>query len=264
MNPRPPPLVSVLLPVYNNMAYLREAISSMLTQTLGDLECVIFDDGSTEPVWQVVETFADPRIVHVRNPTNMGLAAALNCCLDVARGRYFARMDSDDISMPTRLEEELALFTAGVGLVSCWGYTVTADGQRIPPAEDPYLFTRIRVSNAAIRQNITQGNLLLGAASIFPRDVFERIGYFDEELALAEDYNYWLRILQHYEVAVVPKELYQRRHHANNMSHWQRFSRQIDYAELSRQRARQFPTVTHRPISRPEAPNIINSAYQPA
>ena len=253
MHPRHTPLVSVLLPVYNNMAYLGEAISSMLTQTVDDLECIILDDGSTEPVWQVIETFTDPRIVHVRQPTNMGLAAALNCCLDVARGRYFARMDSDDISMPTRLEEELALFTAGVGLVSCWGYTVSADGQRIPPAEDPYLFSRIRVSNEAIRQNIAQGNLLLGAASIFPREVFERIGYFDEELALAEDYNYWLRILQHYEVAVVPKELYQRRRHANNMSYWQRFSRQVDYAALSRERARLLPTISRRPFSWPEA-----------
>jgi glycosyltransferase involved in cell wall biosynthesis len=256
----PPPLVSVLLPVYNNMAYLSDAISSILTQTVDDLECIIFDDGSTEPVWQVIETFTDPRLVLVRHPTNRGLAAALNFSLDVARGRYFARMDSDDVSLPTRLEEQLALFTAGVGLVSCWGYTVTADGQRVPPAEDPYLFTRIRVSNDAIRQNITQGNLILGAASVFPREVFERIGYFDEELVLAEDYNYWLRILQHYEVAVVPQELYQRRRHANNMSHWQRFSSQIDYAELGRQRARQFPTITQRPISRPAAPRISDEA----
>jgi glycosyltransferase involved in cell wall biosynthesis len=253
----PPPLVSILLPVYNNMAYLGEAISSILTQTVDDWECIIFDDGSTEPVWQVIETFTDPRLVYMRHPTNQGLAAALNCSLDVARGRYFARMDSDDVSLPTRLEEQLALFTAGIGLVSCWGYTVTADGQRVPPAEDSYLFTRIRVSNASIRQNITQGNLILGPASVFPRQVFERIGYFDEKLVFAEDHNYWLRILQHYEVAVVPQELYQYRRHANNMSKWQRFSPQIDHAELAQQRARQFPTITHRPISRPAATRII-------
>ena len=162
-------------------------------------------------------------------------------------------MDSDDVSLPTRLEAELALCTPGVGLVSCWGYTVTASGQRLPPAEDAYLCTRIRVSNAEIRQRIGQGNLILGAASLFPRAVFEHIGYFDEELVLAEGYNYWLRILQHYEVAVVPQELYQRRRHAHNMSHWPRFSRQIDYAALSRERARQFPTIPQRPRHRHEA-----------
>jgi glycosyltransferase involved in cell wall biosynthesis len=248
------PLISVLMPVYNNAAFLGQSIRSILDQTFEDFELIILDDGSTEPVWDVIDTFQDPRLVRLRHPTNVGLPGSLNHCLDAARGTYFARQDSDDVSLPTRFDSQVPLFRDGVGLVSCWGYTVNADGQRVPTSEDSYLFSRIRVSNEMIRGNIGMGNFVLGAASIFRREVFECIGYYDEALLLAEDYNYWIRLLQHFDVAIVRQELYERRRHDQNMRHWARLQRDFSFADLARERAKQFPEIKHRLHNWPDVP----------
>src|SRR5579859_2675921 len=103
------PLVSVAMPVYNAQRYLAQAVDSILAQSFKDFEFIIIDDGSTDSSTEILRKYeaADPRIRLFSRP-NTGLTIALNEALGYARGRYLARMDSDDVSLPRRLEKQVA------------------------------------------------------------------------------------------------------------------------------------------------------------
>ncbi len=101
------PSISVLFPVYNcEIPYLRKAIESILSQSFRDFEFLILDDGSTNDLKSVIEEYQkdDPRIVYIREEEHHGLAYGLNKLVALANGKYLARMDADDISVPTRFE----------------------------------------------------------------------------------------------------------------------------------------------------------------
>jgi len=99
-----PPLVSVLLPVFNGESLIRGAIDSILAQTFRDFELIVVDDGSTDGTAAVLSEYRDPRVILLRHERNRGLIAALNTGLAVARGDYVARHDADDLSVPERLQ----------------------------------------------------------------------------------------------------------------------------------------------------------------
>ena len=101
--------ISVIMGIYNCALYLQEALDSLYAQTYQDFKVILCDDGSKDDTYQVAKLYADKynNIVLVRNERNMGLNYTLNHCLEYADTEYIARMDGDDISLPTRFEEEV-------------------------------------------------------------------------------------------------------------------------------------------------------------
>ncbi|OCC15884.1 Glycosyl transferase, group 2 family protein [Dissulfuribacter thermophilus] len=97
--------ISVVMSVFNGQRYLREAIDSILDQSFADFEFIIIDDGSTDNTSKIILSYTDPRIRFIKQK-NMGLAAALNRGIKLSNGKYIARMDADDISLPCRLEKQ--------------------------------------------------------------------------------------------------------------------------------------------------------------
>lgn len=106
------PLVSIALPAWNSAATLRAAIASIRWQTLPSWELLVMDDGSTDDTPAIVRAAGDERVVLQADGRHAGLATRLNQAIDLARGRYFARMDADDIAYPQRLETQLAYLEA--------------------------------------------------------------------------------------------------------------------------------------------------------
>ena len=104
------PKVSVLMSVYNGERYLSESVESILDQTYSDFEFIIVDDASEDGTWQMLTTYVgrDSRIVLIRNKENIGLTRSLNKGLALARGKYIARQDADDVSVPERLAKQVA------------------------------------------------------------------------------------------------------------------------------------------------------------
>ncbi|MDQ3047217.1 MAG: glycosyltransferase [Bacteroidota bacterium] len=100
------PSVSVLMPVYNGEQFLREAIDSILGQTWKNFEFIIINDGSTDGSEEIILSYKDNRIVYLKNEINLGLIATLNKGLSIAKGKYIARMDADDVSLPERFAEQ--------------------------------------------------------------------------------------------------------------------------------------------------------------
>ncbi len=100
------PKITVLMSVYNGEKYLRNAVGSILNQTITDFEFIIINDGSTDGSREILESYNDDRIVLI-NQNNTGLTKALNKGLSLARGEYVARIDADDSANPARLEKQL-------------------------------------------------------------------------------------------------------------------------------------------------------------
>lgn len=103
------PLLTVAMPIFNAGHHLRLAVLSIVCQSFGDWELLLIDDGSTDNAVESLSDIEDPRIRIIRDGLNKGLAARLNEAIDMARGRYFARMDQDDVSYPERFAQQLAL-----------------------------------------------------------------------------------------------------------------------------------------------------------
>lgn len=103
------PLVTIAMPIYNAGPYLRMAVLSMVQQTYQNWELLLVDDGSTDSALQSIKDLLDPRIRIFQDRINKGLAVRLNECIDLAKGKYIARMDQDDVSFPERLARQVAM-----------------------------------------------------------------------------------------------------------------------------------------------------------
>lgn len=184
------PLVSVITPAYNVERWIREAVSSALGQSIGDLEVLVVDDGSRDRTAALVEELAasDPRVRLLRT-RNRGVSAARNAALAVASGEFLALLDGDDVWDARFLEEQLAVFRtrpeADVVIGNARELGGPRDGQPSRPSPDP----RAEPGLAAIIADETAVFIM----SVFKRRVYERIGGFDESLRTNEDYEYWLR-----------------------------------------------------------------------
>jgi len=103
------PLVSVVMPAFNAEKYIPEAIESILNQTFKDFEFIIIDDGSSDRTWEIIQEFAkkDERIVPVKNEVNINVSQTRNKGINLAKGKYIVWADSDDISLPQRIEKQI-------------------------------------------------------------------------------------------------------------------------------------------------------------
>jgi glycosyltransferase involved in cell wall biosynthesis len=130
------PLLTVLMPVFNAEKYLYEAIESILQQTFTDFEFLIIDDGSTDSSAEIIKSFNDPRINFIQNLVNVGVSETLNKGIGLSNTELIARMDSDDICYPERLQKqydhfqtdpECALLSASARVISATGGFVRID-----------------------------------------------------------------------------------------------------------------------------------------
>lgn len=198
--------VSVVMPVRNGERYLREAIDSMLAQTFRDFELLIVDDGSTDRSAAIGQVVADPRVRLVRQEP-LGLVEALRRGLAETSAPLIARMDADDVSLPTRLERQLEALGDGVALVGCGFEAIDADGRSteswLLPADDPALRRRL-----LLRNPFAHGSVL------FRRDAIARAGGYRSDYGANEDYDLWRRVARDWRLAAVPEVLYRYREHA--------------------------------------------------
>ncbi len=187
------PLFSVVIPTYDRPGLLREAVASVLDQTIGDLECIVVDDAGPRPA----EGFSDPRVRIIRRDVNGGEPAARNAGLDAAAGRYVTFLDDDDVYAPERLEIALAgLDRAPVALCRRSGFDGTVGGNRD--------------LNGNLHARLLEGMTPhLGQVAI-ERALAPR---FDEAFAALSDVDWLLRVAERHEVATVPRVGFRYRQH---------------------------------------------------
>ena len=201
------PLVSVLMPVYKTAPYLREAMDSMLCQTFKDFELIVLNDCSPDNAEEILDAYDDSRIVRYKGENNVGLSNVLNVGIGMARGKYIARMDSDDISLPNRLQIQVDYLEAQseIDLVSV--------GMQLFGAKESVW---IRERNPEkVKIEALFHSPVLHASSMWRKDSFERHGLrFRQEMVPAEDYDLWTRaMLKGLKLVNLPEVLYEYRIH---------------------------------------------------
>ncbi|HWT81645.1 MAG TPA: glycosyltransferase, partial [Candidatus Methylomirabilis sp.] len=199
----PRPRVSIIMPVYNEERYVRQAVDSILQQTVSDFEFVILDDGSTDRTLEILQSYRDPRIRLVTQ-ANSGLTASLNRCLPLVSGQYIARMDGNDISHPDRLESQADFLDSHpqIGLLGAAFLQVNQEGVAVKVYTYP-------IADPSIRQALWSDCPFCHSLVMFRRECIDRVGGYRERIGPAEDYDLWFRISERFMLANLPRPLHQ-------------------------------------------------------
>ena len=216
-NPSVAPQVSVFMASYNGAAFVEQAIRSVLTQTLRDLELVIVDDGSAEPVLAILRRLAaeDARIKLVESAHN-GQIGALNQALRLCRGTFIARLDHDDVCVPRRLERQVAYLQAHPGVAAVGGEMefMDAAGRAIEQKRrDP--LKRVRHAPLAFppKQVFVSGSTLMAR-----KTAWDQTGGFRPEFKAAEDRDICWLLARVGPVVRLPEIAVRYRMHDTNLS----------------------------------------------
>jgi glycosyltransferase involved in cell wall biosynthesis len=201
------PRVSIVLPTYNGARYLRQSLDSCLSQTYRNIELIVVDDGSSDQTPQIVNSYEDPRLRYVRHPRNKGLPTALNTGFDRATGDYLTWTSDDNMFLPDAVEKMVRFAEAGHhAFVFC----------------DYYRFTGADTSLGTVRVALPDDPPLdkdnyIGYCFLYSREVRDRVGDYDPNTRLAEDYDYWIRISKQFPLTHLNEPLYLTRFHDKSL-----------------------------------------------
>ena len=219
--------LSVLMPVFNAEKYLQEAIESILNQTFVDFEFIIINDGSTDGSKNIILSCSDSRIRYVENETNLGLIPTLNKGLGLCSGKYIARMDADDISLPDRLERQYRFMEKhpDIGVCGTWAKVIDAHNTvkgKIVNQTHP-LFVSIHLLFSV---PLAHPSCFIRTA-ILPKHPYR-------EVPAAEDYDLWCRLNEGTRMANIPAFLLHYRWHESNVSNEQKQMQEENKVQIIR------------------------------
>jgi hypothetical protein len=208
------PLVSVVMVACNVDRFLAEAVESILAQTFSDFEFIVVDYGSTDGSKGIISYYAekDPR-VRMHNIPHCGLGNARNAACSLARGRYIALMDADDVALPQRLQLEVGFMEKhpSIGLLGGGVQWINAEGRALYISCHPIDDTELRKAMVTYCP-FWQPTVLLR------REAFVRTGGYRDAFAPAEDYDLWLRVTEHYRCANLEDVVLKYRIHPHQVS----------------------------------------------
>lgn len=203
------PLVSVVIPTLNAERYLRRALISMLEQTMFEQEIIVIDGGSKDATLEIVKSFKDERIRVIEDQSKKGIAASLNLGIKSARGKYIARMDADDISLPGRLAAQFKFLEANPEFSACgsWAQTIQNSSGVLRPYANP---------------DILECSLLTSTPFVHPsmmwraEDFDSNQLWYDESYTANEDFELWQRASKNVKFSNVTQPLLCYRMHDSN------------------------------------------------
>jgi len=217
--------VSIVLPTHNGSAYLKEALESCLHQTHHDLELILVDDCSSDDTPVIIDGVSDPRVKRVHNQHNQGLARSLNIGFRLASGKYLTWTSDDNLYEPTAIQVMASYLDEHpeVGLVYADYWNIDAQGKVIAPG-------RLAPPTALVEYNC------VNACFLYRREVLDQTGDYDPDTALAEDYDYWLRVSARFRLAWLQTPLYYYRRHSSSLTNRHGFEAQQRAVEAVRVR----------------------------
>lgn len=207
------PQISVIMPAYNAENYIGDAIESILKQTFTNFEFIIINDGSTDNTKRIIRTYNDSRIILLENEKNRGIVKTLNRGLNVAKGKFIARMDADDIAIPERLEiqknyleehPEIAVLGTGIQVfgngIESYDRIFTTNSDQL---KAELIFNScIAHPTVMIRKSVLDENKL----------------HYDERCVGAEDYFLWWELSKKAKIATLPNILHKYRIHGKQVT----------------------------------------------
>lgn len=195
--------VTVVVPVYGGELTLTEALCSILAQNLSGIEVIVLDDGSTDASFRIAKEIEDDRLIVLQH-ANRGLAATLNRGSSLAKGRYVARQDQDDLVLAGRLEKQFAFLEAhpDVAMVGTWAQIYSGN---IPTQR----YHRHPCSSEALKLELLFDNPFVHSSMMIRTDVLRDVGGYCEDKSRQppEDYELWSRVARQHPVANLPEVL---------------------------------------------------------
>lgn len=185
-----PPLVSVIIPTFNSGRYLADAVRSVFAQTYPAVECVVIDDGSTDETDDILnELLRLHPCLKTARKANGGLSSARNMGLGLCSGDLVSFLDADDVLLPDKIERQVAFLNAHPDIGFVYGDYLLVTENLQPFA----FFTAEMPRGLDPLDALCYRNWFNSLVALVRRTVIDRVGNFDEELAVAEDWDYWIR-----------------------------------------------------------------------
>ncbi|WP_245777366.1 glycosyltransferase [Marinobacter pelagius] len=231
--------VSVLIPAFNRKNYIGETIESVLSQSYPNIELIVVDDGSTDGTFEILEEYSDQKkLTLLTHPgrENRGQSAALNLGLEEASGEFVAILDSDDLFMPDKiaLQVDYLQNNPDVGLVYGMGEAIDEKGNWLYDIHSPE-----HVERNDPNEVLLDCYFLLPQNALVRREVFDRVGFFEEGFRAAQDHDMLIRISEQTKMAFLPIKVFRyRRHQESISSRGQRRRWENGFEILHRARAR--------------------------
>lgn len=206
--------ISVIMSVYNGEKYLKRSILSILNQSFTNFEFIIIDDGSSDSSSSIINDFSDDRIRYIKNEKNLGLSASLNIGIKNSIGAYIARADSDDVSLPERLEKQFNFMEENpqIGILGTGYYEIDGNGKRLQkfiyPQDDIIIKWKLLTGpvfphpTVILRKNILTNNNII----------------YNEKYSATQDYELWYQLIQFTVGSNLPIPLIEYRKHKNSIS----------------------------------------------
>lgn len=214
------PELTVSMPAYNTGKYVREAIESVLCQDGTDFELVVVDDGSQDNTAEVVLSFKDPRVRLIRNNGNMGIASCHNLVIDQSKSPFIAHVDSDDLVLPGAFQKMVDKLKSDptVGYVHCYFFYIDEAGRITRDAFRRRIIRQLtkRRPDMDYKRALLVHGSVMNHLRTYRREVFSVVGKFNKELRYGEDYEMALRIVDKFNIQLVPEFLYCYRVHRSN------------------------------------------------
>lgn len=204
------PKISVLMPVYNCELYIQAAVESILNQTYTDFEFLIIDDASTDATLSIIKSYTDSRIKIIEKPVNSGYTNSLNYGLTIAKGKYIARMDGDDISYPERFAKQITFLDANPDVVVCGTtYKIVGNDKKI----------RLPEKHNEIAIGFLKGNCISHPSVMIRKECLDTfLIQYDTSKEPAEDYHLWIQLLVYGKLCNLPDVLLEYRVYGNQVS----------------------------------------------
>ncbi|MGB6269590.1 MAG: glycosyltransferase family 2 protein [Olleya sp.] len=204
------PLITVLIPTYNCEQYVHQAVQSILDQTYTNFECIIIDDCSTDSTVDIIKAFDDSRINLIIKPENSGYTNSLNYGLTIAKGKYIARMDGDDISLLNRFEKQIEVLEQDNDIVVCGSVFRIIDSETIITAPEKH---------EDIKLALLKDSCIGHPTAMIRKSVLDKhqINY-DTNFEPAEDYDLWVKLSKLGKLHNLQEVLFFYRVHDNQVS----------------------------------------------
>src|SRR4030042_6035179 len=203
--------VSAIILTYNRAQILVEAVDSVLNQTFRDFELIIVDNYSSDDTESVVKSCQDKRIRYFKNQNEGLLGINRNFGIEKAHGEYIAFLDDDDLWLPEILEKQVKLLDSNkeLGLVYSDCYIMDDSGAL---RGKTFFATRKPVKGTAFKE-LLQTNTIPILTAVIRKETLDKVGGFSHEYIIAQDYDLWLRIVQHYPIDFIDEPLAKYRVH---------------------------------------------------
>jgi glycosyltransferase involved in cell wall biosynthesis len=205
--------VSVIVPTYNYARFIDACLESIFAQRYRNFEVIVVDDGSTDGTKEAIGKYRES-IVYIYQE-NRGLPAARNTGIRAARGEFLAFLDSDDLWLPDKLEEQLNVMSRSQRMGIIFSDASAFDGEKMLRES---ILKEEKICTGSCFRRLFMGNYLVMPTVVIRKACLEKSGLFDESLMVTADYDLWLRISAHYEIGFVDKVLALYRVHPSNMS----------------------------------------------